>query len=139
MTGSIGSQSKAVLVDDPGKRLVRLQVRNVRVDVLTGIYSEETHKPQPLDISIVADLPVSERFTPETPLTASVNYLDLRRAMKEALPADVHFKLIESVADHICDTIFLQEPRIVRIEVEIVKALISVDGELIGMTLVRNR
>ncbi|MFN3799099.1 MAG: dihydroneopterin aldolase, partial [Sphingobium yanoikuyae] len=33
-----------------------LEVNNLHVDVLTGIYSEETHLPQPLRISIRAKL-----------------------------------------------------------------------------------
>ncbi|MDB5686232.1 MAG: dihydroneopterin aldolase [Rhizorhabdus sp.] len=119
--------------------MVRLEVRDVRVDILTGIYSEETKLPQPLNISVIADLPAPTRFEPDTPLSASKNYLDLRWAMDEAIPRNVHFTLIEAVAEHICDTLFVQDPRIARVEVSIVKIAISHNGEAIGMTLVRQR
>ncbi len=31
---------------------VRLEVSDIVIDVLTGIYSEETHMPQPLRVSV---------------------------------------------------------------------------------------
>ena len=127
------------LVDSDPRDLLRLEVSDVKVDVLTGVYSEETHLPQPLLISVEADMAAPDRFTPDTPLTASKNYMDLRFAIDGALPAGRHFVLIEAVADHIADTLFLQEPRIVRVAVKIVKLAISHGGERIGMTLTRHR
>lgn len=119
--------------------LLRLQVREVEVPVLTGIYSEETKLPQPLRISVAADLDIAGRFEPDTPLSHSKNYLDLKHAMSTALPTDRHFMLIEAVAEHIADTLFLQDRRVRRVEVEIVKLAISEQGERIGITLVRHR
>lgn len=116
-----------------------LNVHDLEVMVLTGIYSEETHLPQPLRISLTVDLAVPDRFDPETPLAASKNYLDLKHAATTALPTGVHFKLVEAVADHICETLFLQDNRVTRVEVSIVKLAIAEAGESIGITLVRNR
>jgi dihydroneopterin aldolase len=89
-------------------RFAHLEVADLEVDVLTGIYSEETGQPQPLRISIAAELQVADRYEPDTPLSASKNYMDLKFAATGALPPGVHFKLIEAVADHICETLFLQ-------------------------------
>ncbi|WP_298020683.1 dihydroneopterin aldolase [uncultured Parasphingopyxis sp.] len=119
--------------------LLRLHVRGVEVYVLTGIYSEETKLPQPLRISVTADLDIAGRFEMDTPLSRSKNYLDLKHAMTDALPKDRHFTLIESVAEHIAETLFLQDRRVSRVEVDIVKLAISENGEDIGITLVRNR
>lgn len=116
-----------------------LQVDDLVVDVLTGIYSEETGKPQPLRISIAADLVLPDRFEPDTHLSASKNYMDLKFAATGALPPGVHFKLIEAVADHICETLFLQDDQVRRVTVKIVKLAIAEADEKIGMTLVRNR
>ena len=116
-----------------------LEVHDLEVQVLTGIYSEETHLPQPLRISIDVELDCPARFEPDTPLNASKNYLDLKHAATTALPAGVHFTLIEGVADHICETLFLQDARVARVAVKIVKLAISENGESIGMTLVRHR
>lgn len=116
-----------------------LEVNNLHVDVLTGIYSEETHLPQPLRISIRARLKIADHYDPGTPLSRSKNYMDLKHAASTALPDGVHFTLIEAVADHIIDTIFLQGDNVTHVEVKIVKLALSERGEEIGITLGRSR
>ncbi len=118
---------------------LQLEVHDMEVQVLTGIYSEETHLPQPLRISLTVDLVCPRRFEPDTALSASKNYLDLKHAASTALPVGVHFTLIEGVADHICETLFLQDSRVLRVTVKIVKLAIAEAGESIGITLVRHR
>ncbi len=116
-----------------------LEVADLEYDVLTGIYSEETGKPQPLRITIQAKMKVQDRYEPDTPLEASKNYMDLKFAAGEALPEGVHFKLIEAVADHICETLFAQDDRIESITVKIVKLAIAEANEKIGITLTREK
>jgi dihydroneopterin aldolase len=116
-----------------------LEVADFEHDVLTGIYSEETGKPQPLRFTIQVRLKVADRYAPETPLSASKNYMDLKFAASDALPKGVHFTLIEAVADHICDTLFVQDERVEAVTVKIVKLAISEAGEKIGITLTRER
>lgn len=116
-----------------------LEVADLEVDVLTGIYSEETGKPQPLRISVTARLKPAAHYAPDTPLSASKNYMDLKFAATEALTPGLHFKLIESVADHICDTLFVSDRRVEAVTVKIVKLAIAEGAEKIGMTLTRER
>ena len=116
-----------------------LEVRDLEHDVLTGIYSEETGKPQPLRIDIRARLKVADRYDADTPLEASKNYMDLKFAATNALPEGRHFKLIEAVADHICETLFLQDDRVEEVQVRIVKLAIAEANEQIGITLTRKR
>jgi dihydroneopterin aldolase len=116
-----------------------LEVADFEYDVLTGIYSEETGRPQPLRFTIQVRMKVSERYAPDTPLSASKNYMDLKFAASEALPKGVHFTLIEAVADHVCDTLFVQDERVEAVTVKIVKLAISEAGEKIGITLTRER
>ena len=116
-----------------------LQVHDLEVMVLTGVYSEETHLAQPLRISLDVELDCPEHFSPDTPLSASKSYLDLKHAATAALPPGVHFTLIEGVADHIAQTLFLQDPRVRRVETRIVKLAIAEGAESIGITLVRHR
>jgi dihydroneopterin aldolase len=116
-----------------------LEVADLETDVLTGIYSEETGRAQPLRITISVTLKPAEHYDAATPLAASKNYMDLKFAATEALPKGVHFKLIESVADHICETLFLQDARVEAVTIKIVKLAISEGGEKIGMTLTRER
>ena len=65
--------------------------------------------------------------------------MDLKFAATEALPPGVHFKLIEAVADHICETLFLQDARVEAVTVKIVKLAIAEANEKIGVTLTRER
>ncbi|MCT2558523.1 dihydroneopterin aldolase [Tsuneonella sp. YG55] len=116
-----------------------LEVADLEVDVLTGIYSEETGKPQPLRITVTARMKPAHRYEPDTHLSASKNYMDLKFAATEALPEGVHFKLIEAVAEHICDTLFVQDQRVEAVTVKIVKLAIAEADEKIGMTLTRER
>lgn len=122
--------------------LLQLCVHDLEVSVLTGIYSEETHLPQPLRISITVDLDAdsqgSARFDPDTPLTASKNYMDLKEAAT-ALPPGLHFKLVEAVADHIADTLLSGDSRVARVEIAIVKLALSEASESIGIRRVRHR
>ena len=115
-----------------------LEVANLEVPVLTGIYSEETHLPQPLRMSVKVELTCAEHYAADTPLSASKNYMDLKRAMTH-LPEGVHFVLIEAVSDHIIETLMVQDARVQRVEVKIVKLAIADDGEEIGITLARSR
>ena len=79
------------------------------------------------------------RYEPDTSLDASKNYMDLKFAASEALPEGVHFKLIEAVAEHVCDTLFVQDERVEEVCVKIVKLALSVGNETIGITLTRER
>ena len=116
-----------------------LEVADFEHDVLTGIYSEETGKPQPLRISMAVTLKCADRYDPDTPLEASKNYMDLKFAASEGLPPGVHFKLIEAVADHIIETLMIQDDRIEAVTVKIVKLAIAEANEKIGITLTRHR
>ncbi|MET0249958.1 MAG: dihydroneopterin aldolase [Sphingobium sp.] len=123
----------------PQDDFLLLEVSDLHVDVLTGIYSEETHLPQPLRISIRALLKVANRYEADTPLSQSKNYMDLKHAATRALPEGQHFTLIEAVAEHIVDTVMMQDEKVRHVEVKIVKLALSERGEEIGMTLGRWR
>ena len=115
-----------------------LEMHDLEVNVLTGIYSQETHLPQPLRISISATLDMADHYAPDTPLSASKNYMDLREAASD-LPGGVHFTLIEAVADHIIDRVFAGDTRVSAITVKIIKLAIAEADEAIGITMTRQR
>lgn len=116
-----------------------LEVHDLEVDVLTGVYSEETHLPQPLRISVTAELAMADHYAPETPLSASKSYMDLKWAATDGLPKDVHFTLIEAVAEQIMTTIFEQDERVSAVTIRIVKLAIAEANERIGITMTRSR
>ena len=107
--------------------------------VHTGIYSEETGQPQPLRFTVQVRLKPIPHYDAETSLDASKNYMDLKFACSEALGEGTHFKLIEAVADHICETLFVQDARVEAVTVKIVKLALSEADEKIGITLHRER
>ncbi len=107
--------------------------------VHTGIYSEETGRPQPLRFTVQVRMKPIERYEAETSLDFSKNYMDLKFACSEALDGGTHFKLIEAVADHVCETLFLQDKRVEAVTVKIVKLALSEADEKIGITLHRDR
>ena len=115
-----------------------LEMHDLEVNVLTGIYSQETHLPQPLRISISATLDMADHYAPDAPLSASKNYMDLREAASD-LPGGVHFTLIEAVADHIIDRVFAGDARVSAITVKIIKLAIAEADEAIGITMTRQR
>ena len=119
--------------------LLVLEIDDLEVNVLTGIYSEETHLPQPLRISVRVVLKHADHYEPDSPLTMSKNYMDLKHAATTAITRGQHFTLIEAVADHIIDTVFLQDRRALHVTVKIVKLALSERGEKIGITLSRWR
>jgi len=118
--------------------LLQLRVHDLEVPVLTGIFSEETHLPQPLRISITVDLDAPGRFDAASPIGASKNYMDLKAAAT-GLPSGTHFVLIEAVADHIADTLLADDRRVARVEIDIVKLAIAEHGESIGIRRIRHR
>lgn len=126
-------------MDFPKDDYLTLEVDDLDFDVLTGIYSEETHLPQPLRISVRALLAMADRYNPATPLSASKNYMDLKHAATTALPKGQHFTLIEAVAEHIIETVFLQDEKVRHVQVKIVKLALSERGESIGITMGRWR
>ena len=115
-----------------------LELGDFEHDVYTGIYSEETGKPQPLRFTVRVRLKAPRRFDPDTPLEESKNYMDLKFACSDGL-GDTHYKLIEAVADHVCETLFLQDSRVEEVQVRIVKLALSEANEQIGVTLTRER
>ena len=116
-----------------------LEIADFEHLVHTGIYSEETGRPQPLRFTVRVKLKAIPHYDPDTSLDASKNYMDLKFACSQALGEDTHFKLIEAVADHVCETLFVQDARVEAVTVKIVKLALSEADEKIGITLHRER
>mgnify|MGYP000210937895 CR=1 FL=1 len=107
--------------------------------MMTCVLSACGSGTEPLRIAVRAKLAMADHYDPTTPLSRSKNYMHLKFAATEGIPKDVHFVLIESVADHIIDTLFLQDEKVEEVEVKIVKLAIAEEGEEIGITMRRVR
>src|SRR3546814_5528357 len=66
-----------------------LEVDGLTAQVLTGIYSAETHLPQPLRISVRARLAMADHYEPTTPLSGSKDYMHLKFAATEGIPQEI--------------------------------------------------
>lgn len=119
--------------------ILTLEVGNLVAQVHTGIYSEETGRPQPLRISVRATMTPLKHHTPDSSLGASFDYMHIKQAATTEIETAGHFQLIEAVADHICASLFKREPCLQTITVTIVKTALSVHNEEIGITLKRRR
>src|SRR3546814_12051827 len=97
---------RATVTDVFPNDLLRLEVAGIPVDLLTGIPSEETHLPQPLLISITADLEPTPEYRPQPQLGFPTDYLDLRNAALHAIPLDPHLTRIESYTYHQAKNLF---------------------------------
>lgn len=129
--------SRQQSVDDESYLI--LEVANLVIPVMTGIYSKELNKPQPLRFDIRVWLDMPERYSADTPLTQSKNYMDLKHAAEKLCPRDQHIVLIEAVADALIAGLMAEDERVQRVEVKIVKLAISERGEEIGITMSRRR
>ena len=71
--------------------LLTLEVHDLHVNVLTGIYSQETHLPQPLHISVNADLDIAELWfrTRHAHLPPAI-----QRAAASLVPPDSHTTVV---------------------------------------------
>jgi 7,8-dihydroneopterin aldolase/epimerase/oxygenase len=106
------------------------------IPVLTGIYSEETHLPQPLKISARAWL--SHEDSPGMDQRSGGTF-NIRSALLTSIPNDVHFPLIEAVADKIMEAIFSQCAEAFFAEIKIVKLALTERNEEIGILMGRRR
>jgi len=137
--GQSGMQPGAWAGTPPMDDMLVLEIDDLEVDVLTGIYSEETHLPQPLRISVRVLLDHAAHYAPDGPLNLTKNYMDLKHAATTAITRGQHFTLVEAVADHIIDTVFLQDRKARHVTVKIVKLALTEKNEKIGITLARWR
>lgn len=116
-----------------------LSVEKLVIPVMTGLFSKEWHKPQPLRFDIRVWLDPAPRYGADTRLSESKNYMDLKQAVERLCPTDHHIPLVEGVADALIERLMREDKRVARVEVKIVKLAISEHGEEIGITLSRRR
>lgn len=115
---------------------LKIEISDFVIPVLTGIYSEETHRPQPLKISVLAWL------TPEHLGDIHQNGwygFNIKDALLSSISDNVHFPLIEAVADRIMETVFARCEQVMFASVKIVKLALSERHEEIGIMMGRRR
>ncbi|MBV8548533.1 MAG: dihydroneopterin aldolase [Alphaproteobacteria bacterium] len=121
-----------------GKNLVFL--RDCRVSLNVGLYDHEQKGPQPLLISVEAELDSHERFDniDEATTLRTLDYDNLFRFVTQELPSLGHIYLLESVAEKIAD-FCLTTPAALRVTVNVAKVSIYGNGAAPGVIIVRDK
>ena len=80
-------------------------IREFRVDAWVGIYEWEKQRAQTLEMDIEIGLPQMARRTEN--IQDTVNYGEVVERVRKEL-AERKFRLLEALAEHICDVIFAE-------------------------------
>lgn len=91
------------------KAVDRIELMNLKIEAVIGIYPEERLRPQPLIADIRLHLDLSTAAC-TADLQASVDYADLARSVQYIL-AQAHFLLLESAAITLLRHILSSRPR----------------------------
>ena len=77
----------------------RIQIRDLRIDVLIGIHKRERHVPQTVSIDLDIGIPGETVFASDR-VADTIDYEQVSIRIK-ALGAARHYKLVETLADRI--------------------------------------
>jgi len=77
----------------------RIQIRDLRIDVLIGIHKRERHVPQTVSIDLDIGIPGETVFASDR-VADTIDYEQVSIRIK-ALGAERHYKLVETLADRI--------------------------------------
>jgi len=77
----------------------RIQIRDLRIEVLIGIHKRERHVPQTVSIDLDIGIPGETVFASDR-VADTIDYEQVSIRIK-ALGAERHYKLVETLADRI--------------------------------------
>jgi dihydroneopterin aldolase len=112
----------------------RIQIRDLRVEVLIGIHKRERHVTQTVSIDLDIGLPGGAVFASDR-VADTVDYEQVAIRIK-ALGAAGHYRLVETLADRIA-RLLLDEFRAPWAKVSIAKIGILPNAKSVGVTIER--
>lgn len=114
-------------------------LRDCRVDLSVGLYDVEKQKPQPLLISVEAELASGARFTDATEDTTArtLDYGKIHAYVTKELPRLGHIHLVETVAETIA-AFCLQSACVRSVTVDVSKTTIYADTRAAGVRITRS-
>ncbi len=112
-----------------------IQIRQLKLDALIGVYPRERKAPQLVVVDLVlhTDLQVAGR---SDHLADTIDYAALVARIRKAV-AKSRFQLLEALAEHIADRC-LREPRIAAVDVTVAKPG-ALPGIGVAVTICRSR
>jgi 7,8-dihydroneopterin aldolase/epimerase/oxygenase len=110
--------------------------RDLRVEVLIGIYRREKHVPQTVSIDLDIGIPGETVFKSDK-VADTVDYAQVALKIK-ALAASQHFRLVETLADRIARLI-LDDFGAPWVKVSVAKIGILPNAKFVGVAIERHK
>jgi dihydroneopterin aldolase len=112
-------------------------IREFRVDAWVGIFEWEKQRPQTLELDIEIGIPDAPAGRTDN-IHETVNYGDVVERIRAAL-ADRRFKLLESLAEHLCRIILDEFRSAMHVRLSVAKLAHIRGVRKVGLTLERTR
>jgi dihydroneopterin aldolase len=109
-------------------------IRDLRVDVLIGIYKRERYVPQQVSIDLDIGIPGTAVFASDK-VADTVDYAQVALKVK-ALGASQHFRLVETLADRIAK-LLLEDFKAPWVKVTVSKIGILPNAKFVGVSIKR--
>ena len=118
--------------------ILRLFIRDCRVDLMIGLHEEERRKPQPVIVNVECESCLTHRYDDlaEESLDRVIDYAPFYRFIRDELPLMGPICLLESAAEKIA-SFFLRDERVQKVRVRIEKTSIFPHAAGVGIELVR--
>jgi 7,8-dihydroneopterin aldolase/epimerase/oxygenase len=114
----------------------RIQIRDLRLEVLIGIHKRERHVPQTVSIDLDIGLPGEAVFASDR-VADTIDYEQVTIRIK-ALGEAGHYRLVETFADRIA-RLLLEEFKAPWVKVTASKIGILPNARFVGVTIERKR
>lgn len=114
-----------------------ITVADVATALNLGVPKSERTRPQTVLVSVRLSRPAAQRFAPQSRIGATIDYDHLIGFIRDALPAQGPFLLIEAVADAVAVHALTLAGRNAEVEVTVKKPAVIAPPALASVTLVR--
>ena len=114
----------------------RIQIRDLRIDVLIGIHKRERHVPQTVSIDLDIGIPGETVFASDR-VADTIDYEQVSIRIK-ALGAERHYKLVETLADRIAK-LLMEDFKAPWVKVSASKIGILPNAKFVGVAIERGQ
>jgi len=113
----------------------QIQIRQLKLNAVIGVYPREREAPQPVIMDIILHTDLQEAGRSDQ-LSKTIDYAALVAGVRKAV-AKSRFQLLEALAEHIAG-LCLREPRIAAVDVTVAKPG-ALPGAEVSVTIHRAR
>jgi len=114
----------------------RIQIRDLRIEVLIGIHKRERHVPQTVSIDLDIGIPGETVFASDR-VADTIDYEQVSIRIK-ALGAERHYKLVETLADRIAK-LLMEDFKAPWVKVSASKIGILPNAKFVGVAIERGQ